>query len=213
MAMNSFNEANVNRAANGQFANKPGANTPAPEADLFSERPEPTTLRDGTREWHLPNGQLHRDDGPAIEYADGSKAWYRNDELHREDGPAIEYSDGTGEWFWHNTHVMPEHIEKLKAAPSQPQRHNATVKTLRESPITGVKTKTVDEKTWVAVDKWFEDQGKYYGDEVRGFRRNSKGQLTFKTGGGYDTIDMDLLGGDGSGRARAAFSKATGIYF
>lgn len=129
--MNSFNEANVNRAANGQFANKPGANTPAPEV-----------------------GQA-----------------------------------------------------------SQPERHNATVKTLRESPITGVKTKTVDEKTWVAVDKWFEDQGKYYGDEVRGFKRNSKGQLTFKTGGGYDTIDMDLLGGDGSGRAKAAFSKATGIYF
>ena len=26
------------------------------------------------------NGKLHREDGPAIEYADGNKFWYLNDE-------------------------------------------------------------------------------------------------------------------------------------
>tara|TARA_R110000868_G_scaffold292475_2_gene552961 strand:- start:337 stop:819 length:483 start_codon:yes stop_codon:yes gene_type:complete len=32
---------------------------------------------------------VHRVDGPAIEYADGSEAWYLNHELHRVGGPAI----------------------------------------------------------------------------------------------------------------------------
>jgi len=33
----------------------------------------------GTKYWYL-NGELHREDGPAAEYADGSKYWYVNDE-------------------------------------------------------------------------------------------------------------------------------------
>ena len=52
----------------------------------------------GTRSWYL-NGKLHRDDGPAIEYASGHKEWYLNGKLHREDGPAIEYSYGYKAWY------------------------------------------------------------------------------------------------------------------
>lgn len=44
---------------------------------------------------------LHREDGPAIEWADGSKAWYLNGKCHREDGPAIEYADGYKAWYLH----------------------------------------------------------------------------------------------------------------
>jgi hypothetical protein len=44
----------------------------------------------GTSYYYL-NGKFHREDGPAIEWADGDKSWYRHGELHREDGPAIEY--------------------------------------------------------------------------------------------------------------------------
>lgn len=40
----------------------------------------------GTKQWYL-NGKLHREDGPAIEYANGSKFWYLNARRHREDGP------------------------------------------------------------------------------------------------------------------------------
>ena len=50
-------------------------------------------------EWRNLDDQLHREDGPAIEWADGSKEWYRNGQLHREDGPAIEYKSGTEEWY------------------------------------------------------------------------------------------------------------------
>ena len=51
----------------------------------------------GDKEWFL-NGKLHREDGPAVEYANGDKQWYLNGELHREDGPAIE--DAIGDKWW-----------------------------------------------------------------------------------------------------------------
>ena len=49
-------------------------------------------------EWYL-NGKLHREDGPAVEYADGDKFWFLNGEQHREDGPAVERADGSKSWF------------------------------------------------------------------------------------------------------------------
>ena len=48
--------------------------------------------------WRL-NDKRHREDGPACEYAHGTKEWWLNGELHREDGPAIENTDGTKEWW------------------------------------------------------------------------------------------------------------------
>ena len=32
-------------------------------------------------------------------YESGRKAWYINGEYHREDGPAIERADGTKSWY------------------------------------------------------------------------------------------------------------------
>jgi hypothetical protein len=43
-------------------------------------------------------GQLHRDDGPAL-IATQFVAWYRRGKLHREGKPALEIDDGTGIWF------------------------------------------------------------------------------------------------------------------
>jgi hypothetical protein len=54
----------------------------------------------GDKFWYK-NGELHREDGPAIEYAGGQKRWHLNGELHREDGPAIEYSNGSGHGEWY----------------------------------------------------------------------------------------------------------------
>jgi hypothetical protein len=53
----------------------------------------------GTKHWELSNGKAHRRNGPAIETANGGKAWFLNGQRHREDGPAIEYIDGNKEWF------------------------------------------------------------------------------------------------------------------
>jgi hypothetical protein len=55
----------------------------------------------GRKYWS--NGELHRVDGPAIEFFDGRKFWYKNGELHRADGPAVEYSTGYKE-YWVNGH-------------------------------------------------------------------------------------------------------------
>lgn len=52
----------------------------------------------GTRCWYA-NGKLHRIDGPAVEYSDGSTEWYSNGELHRIDGPAMEAADGYKAWW------------------------------------------------------------------------------------------------------------------
>ena len=50
------------------------------------------------KKWYL-NGKLHREDGPACEYANGTKEWCLNGKWHREDGPAIEYANGDKYWF------------------------------------------------------------------------------------------------------------------
>jgi len=52
----------------------------------------------GHKVWYL-NGKQHREDGPAVEWADGSKEWYLNGEIHREDGPAVEYANGDKSWY------------------------------------------------------------------------------------------------------------------
>jgi len=61
----------------------------------------------GYKEWYI-NGKRHREDGPAIEYANGYKEWYINGKLHREDGPAIEYANGYKEWFINGERLTEE---------------------------------------------------------------------------------------------------------
>jgi len=51
------------------------------------------------KEWHREDGKLHREDGPAMVYENGTKAWFINGQLHRTDGPAIEYADGAKYWY------------------------------------------------------------------------------------------------------------------
>jgi len=53
---------------------------------------------DGSKHWYL-NGKLYREDNRAFELADASKHWYLNGKLHREDGPAIECADGSKYWY------------------------------------------------------------------------------------------------------------------
>ena len=55
------------------------------------------TDRFGTKHYYI-NNVLHREDGPAVEYSNGSKCWYKNGKLHRENGPAIEWYDGSKGW-------------------------------------------------------------------------------------------------------------------
>ena len=70
---------------------------------------------DGTKEWYL-NDKLHREDGPAREYANGSKYWYLNDKLHREDGPAREWANGDKVWYLNGKKVT-EKEHKRQTSP------------------------------------------------------------------------------------------------
>jgi hypothetical protein len=66
-----------------------------------------TVDREKNIRWYNGKDQLHRLDGPAVQWADAYKAWYVNGKLHRLDGPAVEYADGYKEW-WADGKLMTE---------------------------------------------------------------------------------------------------------
>ncbi len=60
-------------------------------------------------------GELHKVNGPAMEYESGTKYWYLNGKRHRTDGPAIEYHSGRKEW-WLNGKPLTE--KEFNAIPT-----------------------------------------------------------------------------------------------
>ena len=65
---------------------------------LHRENGPAITWGNGSKGWYK-NGQLHREDGPAMIHAHGDQEYYRNGQLHREDGPAIKWSNGVQEYY------------------------------------------------------------------------------------------------------------------
>ena len=65
----------------------------------------------GGKQWYQ-NGKLHRNDGPAVEYANGDKWWYQNGKLHRLDGPAVEWKSGNKYWYQNGKLIKAEQGEK-----------------------------------------------------------------------------------------------------
>ena len=55
----------------------------------------------GSESWYsVFDEQFHNSLGPAvIIYDDGTKEWFMNNQLHRLDGPAVEYANGHNEWW------------------------------------------------------------------------------------------------------------------
>ena len=83
-----------------------------------------------TKTWWL-HGKRHREDGPAIEWANGVKAWYLHGKQHREDGPAYEGEDGYKEWwlndnYYRDAFEWAEALLKLKGnkKPSEDEINN-----------------------------------------------------------------------------------------
>jgi hypothetical protein len=69
-----------------------------PQGDLHREDGPAIEYKGGSKEWWV-DGKRHREDGPAVEYAYGSKAWFLKGKPHRADGPAVEWADGSKEWW------------------------------------------------------------------------------------------------------------------
>ena len=75
-------------------------------------------LANGDKEWYK-EGKRHREDGPACEYASGNKEWYKEGKLHREDGPACEFANGTKRWYLENELLSEEEFnEKMNPSPT-----------------------------------------------------------------------------------------------
>jgi hypothetical protein len=55
-------------------------------------------FKDGSYHYFNEKEQTHREDGPAVEWSDGTKLWFKEGKYHRLDGPACEYHDGTKFW-------------------------------------------------------------------------------------------------------------------
>jgi len=46
-------------------------------------------------------------------YPNGDKGWFLNGKLHREDGPAVEYADGHKSWYLNGKEVTEEEHKRL----------------------------------------------------------------------------------------------------
>ena len=51
-------------------------------------------------------------------YSSGTQFWFLNDQIHREDGPAIIYADGSQEWCL-NGEGMTEEEHKRRTNPTK----------------------------------------------------------------------------------------------
>jgi hypothetical protein len=69
------------------------------ETTYYNPGSGPTVVHDdGTKEWRV-NGELHRDnDLPAVEYANGDRAWYTRGEHARKGAPPFVYANGDKRW-------------------------------------------------------------------------------------------------------------------
>ena len=68
---------------------------------------------------YYKDGALHRQDGPACEYPNGSCVWFLNGKLHKEDGPAVKAKNNYKEYYYNdawysNIESDDEWVEKVR---------------------------------------------------------------------------------------------------
>ena len=82
------------------------------EKDQFHNEHGPAVEHANGYKAYWLNGKRHRTDGPAIEWSDGSKSYFLNGKRHRTDGPANEWSDGSKSYFLNNKYYSYEAWKK-----------------------------------------------------------------------------------------------------
>lgn len=92
-------------------------------------------------EWYLGD-KLHKENGPAVVFADGTQEWWIDGKRHREDDAAIIFADGQKKYFIEGKNISEEDFNALIEARNAPPE---PVKEIRF-------TYTVDE-----VKGWLED--------------------------------------------------------
>ena len=75
---------------------------------------------DGTYQYLNTIGMLHCEGVPAVVHPCGTKFWLQHDLLHREDGPAVERANGYKEWYLYGV-SYPEavYLAKITAIKSK----------------------------------------------------------------------------------------------
>lgn len=105
-------EQQLTQAFSSVMGVKRGSDRPgASDASLYREEETVTEWDEDCEEvtanvvryYRIQGGPLHRDEGPAVEWSDGYREWWKDGELHRDDGPAIERVDGIKLWYQHGT--------------------------------------------------------------------------------------------------------------
>ncbi len=63
---------------------------------------------------------MHRIGGPAAIFDSGKKVWIVNDKRHRDDGPALTWADGTYDWYLDGIYyqAFEDYIKELKKTKS-----------------------------------------------------------------------------------------------
>lgn len=70
-------------------------------------------VRSGMCVWTVDNN-FHRDDGPAVEWENGSVEWYKHGRFHREDGPAVIMAGGSRVWYLDGQRLDITSLEELR---------------------------------------------------------------------------------------------------
>jgi hypothetical protein len=92
--------------------------------ELHRENAPAIEYADGTKEWYL-HGKRHRENAPAVEYANGIKMWWLHGKLHRDDGAAIEWKNGDKMWYLHGKEYRDADAWAQATLKHQNKMHNA----------------------------------------------------------------------------------------
>ena len=55
----------------------------------------------------------------------GTKEWYLNGQLHRENGPAVEYPDSSTEWWLNGKELIKQQLTSKKMKIDYPELYNS----------------------------------------------------------------------------------------
>jgi hypothetical protein len=101
------------------------------QGELHREDGPAVKRTDGSKYWYL-NGKLHREDAPAVEWENGYKEWWKNGNCHREDGPAVEYTDGAKLWYLNGVEYSEQEFHEKMKSTQNAKDNNFTAEQARE---------------------------------------------------------------------------------
>jgi hypothetical protein len=119
---------------------------------------------DGTVRYYDVVGRPHREDGPAVQYTNGSEYWYYKGTRHREGGPAIWVSENEYAWF----HMGKYHREDGPAL-SYPDGEKAWYKYGRRHNLHGPAVIYKSDDGKLREEWWYE--GRQYKNEADMLRK------------------------------------------